>query len=66
VGTPWVGHDSSTQRSFGPGEYAPTDEAITTAPTPVAAAARSSAAVPSTLVCHIDLSSRAGWIAQAR
>ena len=33
-----VGHDSSTSRSFGPGEYAPTDEAYTSAGTPASTA----------------------------
>jgi hypothetical protein len=37
---PVAGHVSSTNRSFGPGAYVPTDEAYTRAGTPAAIAAR--------------------------
>src|ERR671915_21024 len=45
---PFVGQLSSTPRSFGPGAYAPIDDAYTSAGTPAAAAARNTRALPST------------------
>jgi hypothetical protein len=43
-----VGQLSSTPRSFGPGAYAPTEEAYTSLPTPAEAAAPNTRALPST------------------
>ena len=45
--TPSRGHDSSTARSFGPGEYTPTEEAWTSASTPAATAASNTRRDPS-------------------
>ena len=63
---PSVGHDSSTRRSFGPGEYAPTEDAYTSRGTPACATARKTLRLPSTLVARVTDSSRDGWISQAR
>ena len=63
---PSVGHDSSTRRSFGPGEYAPIDDACTSAPAPAATAASNTRRVPVTFVRASAASSRDGWISQAR
>src|SRR5436190_16819822 len=63
---PWVGQLSSTNRSFGPGEYAPTEEAYTRAGTPASATAWKTRSEPLTLIRQRRLRSREGWIAQAR
>ena len=63
---PSVGHDSSTRRSFGPGEYTPTDDAWTSAPAPACAAASNTRFEPTTLTRSSSRSSREGWITQAR
>src|SRR4051812_41824053 len=63
---PPVGHDSSTARSFGPTEYAPTDDAYTKAGTPALPAALNTRALPSTFVARVTSSLREGWISQAR
>ena len=63
---PSVGHDSSTSLSFGPGEYAPTEEAYTSVGTFASTAARKTRSLPATLTwCVID-SVRPGWISHAR
>src|SRR5215213_9699328 len=63
---PVVGQLSSTRRSFGPGAYAPTDDAYTSVPTPAAAVAANTRALPSTFTERTRRWSRAGWISQAR
>src|ERR671915_238834 len=52
---PSVGQLSSTRRSLGPGEYAPTDEAYTSAGTPAAATARKTRSLPCTFVARSRL-----------
>ena len=63
---PPVGQDSSTRRRFGPGLYAPTDDATTTCPTPASAAAASTCRVPATFVAARTRSSWFGCSSQAR
>src|SRR3954451_14368686 len=63
---PFVGHDSSTARSFGPGEYAPTEDAYTSAGTPALTVQEKTCCDPSTLVAYSAASSREGWISHAR
>src|SRR3954470_6920576 len=63
---PPVGHDSSTARSLGPTEYAPTDDAYTKAGTPALPAALNTRALPSTFVARVTSSFRDGWMSHAR
>jgi hypothetical protein len=63
---PVVGHDSSTARSLGPGAYAPTEDAYTSAGTPALATASNTRCEPSTFVAWVAASSREGWISHAR
>src|SRR3954453_1844357 len=63
---PSVGQLSSTRRSFGPGEYAPTDDAWTSAGTPAAATASNTRVDPWTFVSQSLSRSRPGWISHAR
>src|SRR5829696_663811 len=53
-------------RSSRAGEYVPTEEAYTSAPTSAAAAASNTRRVPSTLTASSCAASRDGWISQAR
>src|SRR5947207_3020274 len=62
---PPVGQLSSTG-SFGPGEYAPTDDAYTSDGTPAVATASKTRVDPRTFVNHVWLRSREGWISHAR
>src|SRR2546423_7000027 len=65
-GTPVTGHSSVTFSSLGPGAYAPTEEATTSAGTLARTAASATCAVPVTLVRRIAARSWLGWICQAR
>lgn len=65
-GQPCVGQDSSTARSFGPGEYAPTEEACTSTGTRAAATVSNTRMLPRTLVRQVVAGSCVGWNAQAR
>src|SRR3954447_26799323 len=63
---PSVGWLSSTSVSFGPGEYAPTEEAYTRRETPASATAPNTRSLPTTFTDSVSDSSREGWMAHAR